>query len=174
VKSANIGLALRPDGSLYAKLLDCGLAKAQCTEASAALEAGVSFTGGLAAGTPGYMAPEILRGDYTVASEVYSSALCSLSCCYRPATSARRMRLPKKQRTRTGHLWLLLHAQQMCGHASRPPRLLDWSLTASHAGQDAPRLHHQRHRSPARSAHSTRGRSYDTPCATTCALQRLP
>lgn len=90
VKSANIGIALRPDGSMYAKLLDCGLAKA--VRGNQAAGAAVSVSGATA-GTPGcvnshatlcgatstptaplcsYMAPEIYRGTYTVASEVYS------------------------------------------------------------------------------------------------------
>ena len=58
VKSANIGLT-RMGGALFSKLLDCGLAKAlkAAPPGSAAAE-GASFTGGLAAGTLGYMAPE--------------------------------------------------------------------------------------------------------------------
>ena len=73
VKSANIGLALHGGGLLYAKLLDCGLAKALKGGdiASSNIE-NVSFTGGLIAGTVGYMAPELAQGRYTVKSEVYA------------------------------------------------------------------------------------------------------
>ena len=67
VKSANVGLALMGDAA-YAKILDCGLAKALRGDDPAA---GVSFTAGLA-GTPGYMADEVARLQYTVASEVFS------------------------------------------------------------------------------------------------------
>ena len=72
VKSANIGISL-VGGSPYAKLLDCGLAKALRGGAGAAAAAvGASFTGGLAAGTAGYMAPEVTEGTYTVLSEVFA------------------------------------------------------------------------------------------------------
>ena len=73
VKAANIGLTRLgggPQAPIYAKLLDCGLAKA--LKGGATLLEGASFTGGLAAGTPGYMAPELSTGTYTVLSEVYS------------------------------------------------------------------------------------------------------
>ena len=78
VKSSNIGLTRvgggvgggGGGGALYAKLLDCGLAKA--VKPDVALAAGVSVTQGLA-GTPGYTAPEVAtRGRYTAQSEVYS------------------------------------------------------------------------------------------------------
>jgi serine/threonine protein kinase len=78
VKSANIGLAIQGGGSLYAKLLDCGLAKAlkgggdNPAMSSSMLAENVSFTGGLIAGTVGYMAPELAQGRYTVRSEVYA------------------------------------------------------------------------------------------------------
>jgi serine/threonine protein kinase len=78
VKSANIGLAIQGGGSLYAKLLDCGLAKAlkgggdNPAMSSTTLAENVSFTGGLIAGTVGYMAPELAQGRYTVRSEVYA------------------------------------------------------------------------------------------------------
>ena len=64
VKSANVGLGAQPGGgSPYAKILDCGLAKAvKGGAAEAAAARGVSFTGGLTAGTPGYMAPETANG----------------------------------------------------------------------------------------------------------------
>lgn len=73
VKSANVGLSPREGGSPYSKILDCGLAKAvNGGAAAAAVGTGASFTGGLVAGTPGYMAPEVANGKYTVQSEVYS------------------------------------------------------------------------------------------------------
>ena len=75
VKSANIGLSVvgSGEGALYAKLLDCGLAKALRGGAGdAEIAAGASFTGGLAAGTAGYMAPEVTEGTYNVRSEVYA------------------------------------------------------------------------------------------------------
>ena len=75
IKAANIGLGLEPagGGSPYAKILDCGLTKAVGGGgAAAAAAAGVSFTGGLVAGTAGYMAREVANGRYTVQSEVYS------------------------------------------------------------------------------------------------------
>jgi hypothetical protein len=78
VKSANVGFArLAPaagggggggGGELYAKVIDCGLAKALHGGGGAA---GASFSSGVL-GTPGYMAPELSDGDYTVASEIYS------------------------------------------------------------------------------------------------------
>lgn len=71
IKSANIGLALRAGGELYAKLLDCGLAKAVKGDAPKRRSAGASFTGGLMAGTQGYTAPELAEGA-TVRTEVYS------------------------------------------------------------------------------------------------------
>jgi len=72
VKSANIGLTrLVKGGPLSPKILDCGLAKAiRGADGAAAAAAGVSFTGGLVAGTVGYMAPEVSSGKYTVLSEV--------------------------------------------------------------------------------------------------------
>jgi serine/threonine protein kinase len=66
VKSANVGLALQGD-QMFAKILDCGLAKVVVGPAAT----GVSFTCGLA-GTRGYMAPELVRVEYTTASEIYS------------------------------------------------------------------------------------------------------
>ena len=90
VKSANIGLAIHGGGSLYSKLLDCGLAKAlkgngvvtssvgnststrSTVSSTISIENAVSFTGGLVAGTVGYMAPELARGKYTVQSEIYA------------------------------------------------------------------------------------------------------
>ena len=77
VKSANVGFAMLGAAAaagggagqeLYAKLIDCGLAKALRGPAAAA---GASFSAGVL-GTPGYMAPELSNGTYTVASEVYS------------------------------------------------------------------------------------------------------
>jgi serine/threonine protein kinase len=68
IKSANVGLTLR-GGALHAKLLDCSLAKAVRDGAGSA---GASFTGGMAAGTVGYTAPEFANGVYTVSSEVFS------------------------------------------------------------------------------------------------------
>ena len=66
VKSANIGLAVQGDG-LYAKLYDCGLAM----QAAGAGGGGgaVSFTGGLAAGTAAYMAPEVVHGSRVLAND---------------------------------------------------------------------------------------------------------
>ena len=78
VKSANVGLGAEPagGGSPYAKILDCGLTKAvgggSGGGGAAAAAAGASFTGGLVAGTAGYMASEVANGRYTVQSEVYS------------------------------------------------------------------------------------------------------
>jgi serine/threonine protein kinase len=65
VKPDNIGLTKAMDP----KILDLGLAKV--TKGGGG-QAAASFTGGLGAGTVGYMAPEIASGVYTVASEVYS------------------------------------------------------------------------------------------------------
>ena len=56
VKSANVAFAALPGGALSAKVLDCGLAKAMRGDGAAA---GASFSGGLVAGTVGYMAPEV-------------------------------------------------------------------------------------------------------------------
>lgn len=67
VKSANVGLAMAGD-ILYAKILDCGLAKAIKGNDTSL---GVSSTSGFA-GTPGYMADEVARLEYTIASEVFS------------------------------------------------------------------------------------------------------
>jgi serine/threonine protein kinase len=90
VKSANIGLAIHRGESLYSKLLDCGLAKAlkgngvvtssvgnststnSTVSSTISIENAVSFTGGLVAGTVGYMSPELARGKYTVQSEIYA------------------------------------------------------------------------------------------------------
>ena len=76
VKSANIGLTRRGAlAALYAKLLDYGLAKAIRGEGgggAAVAKGSVSFTGGFVSGTVGYTAPELVRGHYTVQSEVYS------------------------------------------------------------------------------------------------------
>ena len=79
VKSANVGLALTQQGSLYAKLLDFGLSKAlKGVGPEAVAGAGASFSDGLGAGTVGYMAPEIAEGVYTVVSEVFSFGVLSL------------------------------------------------------------------------------------------------
>ena len=74
VKSANVGLtsAQPDDATCFAKVLDCGLAKALRGGTPGVVAAGASFTGGLAAGTVGYMPPELASGMYTVASEVYA------------------------------------------------------------------------------------------------------
>jgi len=67
IKAANIGLT-SAGGQLFSKLLDYGLCKP--VKAGAV---GVTHTvEAVAQGTPGYMAPELLRGQYTVPSEVYS------------------------------------------------------------------------------------------------------
>jgi hypothetical protein len=76
VKSANVGFALCAGGELYAKVIDCGLAKALHGGGGGeahggARGGGASFSSGVP-GTPGYMAPELADGAYTVASEVYS------------------------------------------------------------------------------------------------------
>ena len=90
VKSANIGLAMMGE-AVYAKILDCGLAKALRGDDPAA---GVSFSSGIA-GTPGYMADEVVDGEYTVASEIYSFGVTLLELlsgqCVE-ATTARRVR----------------------------------------------------------------------------------
>ena len=74
IKAANIGL----DANGVPKLLDCGLSRAMKGEGggggiaatvSAPLQ---SLTGGVLIGTVGYMAPEIARGRYGVASELFS------------------------------------------------------------------------------------------------------
>lgn len=70
---APVAAVSAPAPRVTAKLLDCGLAKAVRGGAvQAAAAAGVSFTGGLVAGTPGYMAPECANATYTVRSEVFS------------------------------------------------------------------------------------------------------
>ena len=100
VKSANVGLALTRQGELYAKLLDFGLSKALKgggPEAAAGVAA--SFSGGLGAGTVGYMAPEIADGVYTVVSEVYANGVLLLELLRgkrvgpRTATEARKQGL---------------------------------------------------------------------------------
>jgi serine/threonine protein kinase len=74
VKAANIGLARLPDGTLFAKLLDCGMSKVikggPVTASSGACNV-TSTTMGIK-GSLGYMAPELVTGDATVRSEVYS------------------------------------------------------------------------------------------------------
>lgn len=82
VKAANVGLVLRAGGDPYAKLLDCGLAKAVRGGGAAAAAAGASFTGGLAAGTLGYMAPEVAAGEFTVRSEVFSLGVVLLELVF--------------------------------------------------------------------------------------------
>ena len=75
VKSANIGLAVQRGGALFSKLVDCGLAKVvrgRAVGGGRAGAGGVSMTGGFAAGTPGYMAPELTMGVYSPLSEVFS------------------------------------------------------------------------------------------------------
>jgi hypothetical protein len=78
VKSANVGFALcggggaGGGGELYAKVIDCGLAKAlRGAAGGGAAASGASFSSGVL-GTPGFMAPELADGTYTIASEVYS------------------------------------------------------------------------------------------------------
>jgi hypothetical protein len=77
VKSANVGLSRAPPGGAgeyFAKILDCGLAKALRGGGGGGGgggAGGASFTSGVL-GTPGYMAPELADGDYTIQSEVYS------------------------------------------------------------------------------------------------------
>ena len=82
IKSANVGFTVAAGQStgLYAKVIDCGLAKALRGEPVAAAAAasgggggGASFSEGVL-GTPGYMAPELIDVPprYTIASEVYS------------------------------------------------------------------------------------------------------
>ena len=72
VKSANIGLTRvgGPTGGLYAKVLDCGLARALKGKDGAATE-GRSITGGVV-GTLGYMAPELGSGKYSQLSDIYA------------------------------------------------------------------------------------------------------
>lgn len=84
VKSANIGLTrLVKGGPLSPKILDCGLAKAiRGADGAAAAAAGVSFTGGLIAGTAGYMAPEVSNAEYTIKSEVRATQSVLL-CLFR-------------------------------------------------------------------------------------------
>ena len=63
----------------YAKLMDCGLTKMlKGAAGEAAAAAGVSFTGGLVAGTAGYMAPEVASAKYDVQSEVFSMGVVLL------------------------------------------------------------------------------------------------
>lgn len=76
IKSANIGLTIRGGGEYYAKLLDCGLAKAMRGDVTRDFT--VSFTGGLPAGTPGYMAPELTEESCSVRSEVYAMGIVLL------------------------------------------------------------------------------------------------
>jgi hypothetical protein len=92
VKSANIGLT-KQGGVYFAKLLDCGLAKAVRPPDDAAGRAGAAtFSKGLVMGTPGYMAAEVQDGEYTVRSEVYSLGVVLLElltgCCVGPRTVA--------------------------------------------------------------------------------------
>jgi hypothetical protein len=68
VKSANIGLT-RIAGALYAKVLDCGLARALRPPPSAAGDS-ISVTG--VVGTLGYMAPELATGEYSPRSDIYA------------------------------------------------------------------------------------------------------
>jgi len=69
VKSANVGFT-KIGGELYVKIMDCGLAKA-INGSGGGGGGGVSFTSGVV-GTPGYMAPELADGEYTMASEIFS------------------------------------------------------------------------------------------------------
>ena len=72
VKSANIGFT-RVGGSLHAKLLDCGLAKAVKGHDAAAAAAGAPMAGSSSTtsvvGTFGYMAPELTAKGASVQSE---------------------------------------------------------------------------------------------------------
>ena len=70
VKSANIGLT-RLSGALYAKVMDCGLARALKGSGAAAPAAGATLTGGVV-GTLGYMAPELATGAYSPRSDIYA------------------------------------------------------------------------------------------------------
>lgn len=72
IKSANIGLAILRDGTIYSKLLDCGLAKAlRGPGAAPAPGLSATVTAGVL-GTPGYMAPELTDGVATIKSEIYA------------------------------------------------------------------------------------------------------
>ena len=72
VKAANVGLTRPAGGALFAKVLDCGLAKALRGDGGGGGGGGgATWTAGVL-GTPGYMAPELADGDYSIASEVYS------------------------------------------------------------------------------------------------------
>ena len=67
IKSANIGLT--SDTPRRAKLLDCGISKSRSDISKTMM----TVTGGSALGTPGYIAPEVMRtGKYGTRSEVYS------------------------------------------------------------------------------------------------------
>ena len=85
VKSANVGFSHAPGGELYAKVIDCGLAKAlRGGGGGRGRSSGGGSSGGGGGGdaepgpsvgvlgTPGYKAPELADGLYSVASEVYS------------------------------------------------------------------------------------------------------
>jgi serine/threonine protein kinase len=98
-ESANVGVALPLNaGAPYAELLDFSLAKAVKGKAAtgdvsgqaAASFAGAAFTGGVVAGTMGYMATETAHGEHTAQSEAYSTGVGLLELGPRTASEARR------------------------------------------------------------------------------------
>ena len=130
VKSANIGLAVH-GGALYAKLFDCGLAKAMRVDAATAAGAGgASFTGGFAAGTAGYMAPEVRNGTYTVRSEVYSFGVVLLEVLtgrrVAPTTASDVLEVVEEadERGEDGVALLVAQADPRCGWPHGAKRLL--------------------------------------------------
>jgi serine/threonine protein kinase len=89
VKSANIGLT-RVGGALYAKVLDCGLARALKggpAGPAGAAPAGRSITGGVV-GTLGYMAPELAVGQYTPRSDILRAGVRAAGAAERRARGA--------------------------------------------------------------------------------------
>lgn len=76
IKSGNLGLAVLPDGSFYAKLLDCGVAK--LLQDSTPSGYSTVSTGPIAPGTRAYMPPELMYVLHVSARTSTPSA----SCCW--------------------------------------------------------------------------------------------
>jgi hypothetical protein len=92
--------------------------------AAAAGGAAVSFTGGLGAGTPGYMAPEVRDGSYTVRSEVYSLGVVLLEVLTGRRIQAGTVTDVQNAVEDHGVDWLVARADAACDWRARAKELL--------------------------------------------------